>query len=95
MKLILRIFPLMLISVQGHRSNQDSFDASVESAIKHNYADIGIERYFNGEDVLPKIDPNIAEDARLDTVLAKLFCKLKIILLTYCCHNIFFNSSPD
>lgn len=61
----------MLFSL--HRSNQVSFDASVESQIKPNYGDIGIENYFNDENVLGKIDPNIAEDARLDTVLNSMF----------------------
>lgn len=76
----------MLISV--HRSNQVSFDASVESEIKHNYADIGIENYFNDKHVLEKIDPNIAEDARLDTVFADSKVFFMIDLVKY-----FFNFS--
>lgn len=67
MNLIVNVFSLMLISVQ--RSYQVTFEASIEVETKqHNYADIGIENYFNDEHVLEKIDPNIAEDARLDTV---------------------------
>lgn len=50
----------MLFSV--YYSNRTSFDLSVD------YADIGIENYFNDENALTKIHPNIAEDARLDTV---------------------------
>lgn len=63
----------MLISVQVHRSHQTSYTTEIQ----HNYADIGIENYFNEENTLEKIDQNIAEDARLDTVFVLLFGKFE------------------
>lgn len=77
MNLNLRIFSLMLISVQVHRSHQTSYEASINSEIKHHYADIGIESYFNDDNVMAQIDPNIAEDARLDTVMVLFVCKFE------------------
>lgn len=79
----------MLISVQVHRSNQSAYDASTNSEIKHNYADIGIESYFNDENVLAKVDPNIAEDARLDTVMVLFVLQNQKYFVTNCCHDIF------
>lgn len=69
----------MWISLQVHRSHRTSYNASIksESNVRHSYADIGIESYFNDENALPEIDPNIAEDARLDTVMARFVCKIK------------------
>lgn len=63
--------------MQVHRSHQTSYEASINSEIKHHYADIGIESYFNDENVMAQIDPNIAEDARLDTVMVLFVCKIK------------------
>lgn len=61
----------MLYSV--YCSNQTSFDPTAD------YANIGIEHYFNDENILTKIDPNIAEDARLDTVIILIYfqCNFK------------------
>lgn len=80
----------MLISVQVHRSNQASFGASIESEIQSNYADIGIESYFNDEnEMLAEIDPNIAEDARLNTVLILLLCKFQYFGDLFLLYDIF------
>lgn len=46
-----------------HHSNQ-----TVQSETKLDYAEIGIEEYFNEKKAPAKIDPNITEDSKLDAV---------------------------
>lgn len=64
-------FPNVKISVYRSNQNQASFVRTVEPQLKFNYADIGIEHYFNEEQNLAKIDPSITEDVKLDTVIWK------------------------
>lgn len=70
MNSIVTVISLIIFCV--HHSNEKTFDLPADDWLLD--ADIDIEDYFNlnDENLLVKIDPNIAEDARLDTVIVSL-----------------------